>query len=215
MLAVIGGLVILSIMALFVIGFSAFSDVRELVAEAESYVEETVSAYSKTWDPIVLMERAGPALSKSLLENPDALPAMSALLTKNAGSLVSVEPPVCDNINWEKSLGEELIFTVGCEIAAVSEGGALLFTVNAEKRGDKWFLLGFFATGEALLEPLSSAVLVSQPMMNHQAGVPSFAVKAGAVSSRPFLFSLHKDRQSIALGTLTREDMKPGIGVQN
>ena len=35
LLAVIGGLVILSIMALFVIGFSAFSDVRELVAEAE------------------------------------------------------------------------------------------------------------------------------------------------------------------------------------
>lgn len=143
-LAFIGAFLVAFILVTIGFGFFAAQKGAALAKSAAAYSDETIAAYGENWDPAVLMDRASPEFLAAVTQNPDGLNQLYAMLSTQAGRLVSATPSTCSNFSFVASAGSGETFTAQCQAQGVVEKGTAQFTVSVVHREKSWRLLGIF-----------------------------------------------------------------------
>lgn len=196
-LAILGGLFVLLLIALF--GFGVFGAKKgyDLAKGASAYANETIAAYGAMWDPAALTDRAAPELLAEVARNPDALAQLSLMLTTQAGALLSATPATCSNFNYAATTAGGDVFTAQCAAEGVVEKGAAQFSVNVINRNREWRLLGFFVfvTPNQPVERDGSKLV---NFVNEDAASPSLI--EASVGNRTLALSIATRSMSLATG---------------
>jgi len=184
LLAVLGGLFLLLLVALVGFGFIGFKKGFDLAKGAVAFSDETIAAYGAAWDETALLDRAAPELLAELSKTPGALDQLSLLVDAQAGRFQSAEPATCDDFKYSATTADGEVFTAQCSAKGEVEKGAAQFSLAVVHRHDEWKLLGFFVsiTPNATEDSSGSTLVNFTAEPNAPADVFRAAFNSGAVS---------------------------------
>lgn len=145
-LAVIGGLAIIIVIAIVSLVAIGFQQIGPLVDEAQAYADETIPAIATDWDAREFNKRASPEL-KALLKTGGVNQLMSTA-ERMLGEMTAYTNATCELTGYEYRTGDGELAQASCKATATHEKGEAAYVLNLLKRKDEWKVLGFFVTQE-------------------------------------------------------------------